>query len=143
MFRHILVPIDFSEPSKLALRLAVTLARATRGQITVLHVGTEPGAYVAGPEIPPLLVTQYEELAASERREAEKLAGEEIPPDVSWRVELRDGYPPATILAEAEASGCDLIVMGTHGRTGLGRVLLGSVTERVLHGAKVPVLVTR
>ena len=143
MFRHILVPVDFSEHSKVALRLAVQLARAHGGQLTLLHVGSEPGFYVGGPDIPLTLVAQYEELAAAEGHEVERLAREEVPPDVTWRVELRDGYPPETILAAAESTGCDLIVMGTHGRTGLGRALLGSVTERVLHHAKVPVLVTR
>ena len=139
MFSNILVPIDFSDPSRGALRLAIKLVGKGGGRVTLLHVGPESGLYSDGAEV---MLSNYEALATQNRHAAESIAREEVPEHVSWRVIVHDGFPPEVIVKEA-ADGYDLLVMGTHGRTGIGRVLLGSVTERVLHAATIPVLVTR
>jgi nucleotide-binding universal stress UspA family protein len=73
----------------------------------------------------------------------ERIRREEIPSDVDARLVVREGFVPEEIVAEAENGGHDLVVMGTHGHTGLERVLLGSVAERVIRACPIPVLVTR
>lgn len=147
-FKELLVPIDFSTSSIRALRMAIGLSRHAQGRITVLHVGLAPGmgqfdlgAY--GVPVPDALVQIHEQAAVEQRHALEKLAREEIPDDVPWQAVVREGFPPDEILGQAKAGHHDLLVMGTHGRSGLERVVLGSVTERVLRRADLPVLVTR
>ncbi|MFN7147779.1 MAG: universal stress protein, partial [Myxococcota bacterium] len=88
------------------------------------------------------LMQLQRELMAERGHALKRLAGEEIPADVKWDQKLREGYPPEEILQEIATGAYDLVVMGTHGHTGLKHALLGSVTERVLRQASVPVLVT-
>jgi nucleotide-binding universal stress UspA family protein len=148
-FNNILVPIDFSEASRAALRLAVKIARASKdSRITLLHIGVSPAMTWSdmthyGVAVPESLVKLHEQMAQEQEHMLRKLGNEEIPEDVLWACSLREGFPPEEVVAEVEAGKNDLIVMGTHGRTGLSRVLLGSVAERVLRDSKVPVLVTR
>jgi nucleotide-binding universal stress UspA family protein len=148
MFRSILVPIDFSETASHALRLAIRLARESQGHLTLLHVGLAPGLGALGVEtygvpVPDTFVQLHEELAKERQHALDRLAGEEVPADVPYITRVREGYAPDEIVAEAKTGKHDLLVIGTHGRTGVGRVLLGSVTERVLRHAEIPVLVTR
>ena len=141
----ILVPIDFSEASLHALREAVSLVRVTGGKLTLLHVGVVPHIYATdlGPTatMGTQLLALGRELAVEQRHHLHKVAKEEVPEDVVCETVLREGFPPAEILAQVEEGGHSLLVIGTHGRTGIKRVLLGSVTERVLRECKVPVLV--
>ncbi len=147
MFSSILVPVDFSDGANHALRLAIRVARASKGSITLLHVGMAPGVPVVdtyGVPVPPIFPEMVDDFAKERRHAIDRLAREEIPEDVPWRAVVRDGYPPEEIVAEAGSdAGYDLLVMGTHGRTGLARVVLGSVTERVLRSCPIPVLVTK
>lgn len=145
MFRRILVPIDFSDCAIRALKLAVELARSSNGHVTLLHVGVialdalpgiEPGAAI-GPLSAQVTESMRKELDAA----LHKIARDEVPTGLSHDVRTREGYPPEAIAEEAKSF--DLVIMGTHGRTGLKRVLLGSVTDRVLRLATVPVLVCR
>lgn len=147
IFQHLLVPTDFSENAAHALRLAVRLCRHGKGKMTLLHVGTLPQAAtfdfpIYGTPMPDALVQLQRELMAERGHALKRLAGEEIPADVKWDQKLREGYPPEEILQEIGTGVYDLVVMGTHGHTGLKHALLGSVTERVLRQAAVPVLVT-
>lgn len=141
---RILVPVDFSPCSRAALEQAAFLASRLGATLEVLHVW-EPSGFV-GPDtlaVVPVTAGQpgWEEARASVRREVERIL-----PDgagaaaVGIRVEA--GAPADTILAAA-ASGADLVVMGTHGRRGLARLLLGSVAEAVLRRAPCPVLTVR
>ncbi len=148
MFKNILVPLDFSEHATQALRLAVKLARSSGGTLTLLHVGLAPGvgSYDLGGygvPVPDTLVQLHEEAAREQEHALQKLGREEVPADVSWRAVTREGAAAEEVLAQATEGGHDVIVMGTHGRGGLQRAFLGSVTERVLRSAPVPVLVTR
>lgn len=148
MFNEILVPIDFSEHASAALRLAVKLARDGGGRLTLLHVGLAPGMAQYdlgnyGVAIPEALVRLHEDAAKEQKHALERLARVEVPEDIPWRTVSREGFLPDEIIAQAKEGGHDLIVMGTHGRTGLQRAFLGSVTERVLRSSDVPVLVTR
>lgn len=143
-FKEILVPVDFSETALHAVRLAVRIAREGGARITLVHIGVVP--YVdAGPfgaSVPSMLIAAHEEMAAERMHALQRVAREEIPEGIPVRNKVREGFPPEEILAEAEESKADVICIGTHGRTGVERVILGSVAERVIRGAKIPVLIT-
>jgi nucleotide-binding universal stress UspA family protein len=140
--RRILCPIDFSEDSRHALAHASALARWYGAAITLLHV-SHPEAFTN----PPLL---FDELprGAGRIEAALHAAGEELP---RWAEPVRSagipvetliecGYVVRHILERAAARAADLIVMGTHGRSGFERLVLGSVTEKVLRKAPCPVM---
>ncbi len=146
-FTRILVPVDFSDHSLSAVRLAVDLARVYGSHVTLLHVGVVPHIYatelgLAG-SAGPVFAEMSQTVAREQRHRLERVAKEEIPDTIGQDMIVREGFPPEELLAQVTAGQHDLVVMGTHGRTGLGRVLLGSVTERVLRECPVPVLVTR
>ncbi len=145
-FQNLLVPLDFSDNANLALRLAVSLARNGAARITLLHVGVAPGVALDlggyGMPIPPTLLELHEKVAHEQALQLDRIARAHIPEDVTWTAVVREGDAVETILDVAK-DGYDLLVMGTHGRRGLERLVLGSVTERVLRAAPIPVLVTR
>ena len=133
--RNILVPTDYSPQATAAFHLASALARDHRASMTVLHVRETPVvAFGEFGAVPPVDLPPRDALL-------ERLANLE-PPDESIAVEhlLADGAPAEEIVKAATDCGCDLIVMGTHGRTGLGRLLMGSVAEEVMRTAPCPVL---
>jgi nucleotide-binding universal stress UspA family protein len=141
-YRKLLVPTDFSDGAREALEAAVDLAGPDTS-LLVLHAWDIPAAAMLSEGL--VLTTMYADVpsAAEEalgrwRREAERLGAR--------RVESRLVHGPAwhQIVRAAEADpAIDLIVMGTHGRTGLKRALLGSVTEKVVRHAPCPVLAVR
>jgi len=147
-FSHLLVPVDFSAPSVRALRLAVKLARHGRARITVVHVVAPPVAPLAADisgwaALDTDLMIRYQaEIEGNAAHQLRRVAGEEIPEDVTWSTLVRPGTIEEVILEATKEIGADLIVIGTVGRTGLPHLLLGSVTERVVARASVPVLVT-
>jgi nucleotide-binding universal stress UspA family protein len=139
--RRILCPIDFSDFSRRALDHAAAIAKWYQSTITLLHVSplVLPVAYAPGsPALPSPALTHQDrdELLASMKRFAEAEAGSTVPIEF----EMYEGFTAATILAKAEEMRCDLLVMGTHGRSGFERLVLGSVTEKVLRKATCPVL---
>ena len=145
-FKNLLVPVDLSETSLHALRLAVGTARASGATLTLLHVGVVPvspmpEAWTPAASAP--LIELKDHMAQEARKALERIRSERIPTDVDARLVVREGFVPDEIVAEAISGGHDLVVMGTHGHTGLERVLLGSVAERVIRSCPVPVLVTR
>ena len=136
----ILYATDFSEASQSAFPLAYSLARDHTARLIALHV-VPTGTY----EIANLVqlgqgesVRQFEE---GIRHDLQRLQ----PPDGSVPMEhkLAKGDPASSIIKVAEETACDLIVLGTHGRTGLRRVLMGSVAEHVMRSAPCPVLVVK
>jgi nucleotide-binding universal stress UspA family protein len=132
---NILFPTDFSERAKNAFHLAAALARDHRATLTLLHVREIPALPLAEfGAVPPVDVPSRTEVM-------DRLAAFE-PTDESISLEylLADGSPAEEIVRVAEDRHCDLIVMGTHGRTGLGRLLMGSVAEEVMRKAPCPVL---
>jgi nucleotide-binding universal stress UspA family protein len=133
--RNILFPTDFSEQSVAAFHLASALARDHRASLTVLHVRETPVVpFAEFGSVPPVDLPPQSVVL-------EKMAQFE-PPDTSTNVEylVADGVPAEEIVKAATDRDCDLIVMGTHGRTGLGRLLMGSVAEQVMRKAPCPVL---
>lgn len=132
----ILHPTDFSDRSQCAFELACRLARESGAGLIVLHV-VQPPPFITHGEMAKAL-----QQAEGYRRELnDKLhnlcCGD---PTVAMDYRLKDGEPVAEILYAAAESRCDLIVLGTHGRTGIRRLLLGSVAEQVLRRASCPVL---
>lgn len=135
--RTILHPTDFSPPSLHALHLACSLARDQQARLIVLHVLPQPVIVHSGVAMAPPPPPRTE-MRDSVRRELEQL---EVPiPGLAVERRLEEGDPSTGILQVAEDLKCDLIVLGTHGRTGLGRLLMGSVAEKVIRGSKCPVL---
>lgn len=136
VYRHILVALDGSADSKTALRHAVALARDQNAKLTLMtvvpHVPTPVGPGVAPPP-------ETDESHNAIIKEA--LA--EIPKDIGVTTRLEHGEIADTILKLVATEDYDLLVMGSHGHSRVHRALLGSVSERVLHKAAVPVLMLR
>ena len=139
--KQILVPIDFSDCAKKALQYALPLAKEHRAALTLLYV--VPPAYGAG-EYGGI---DYAQLEASMREGGEKelarLTVDEVRGEVSADALVRVGSPAVNIIEVARSLPADLIVISTHGRTGLKHVLLGSVAEQVVQRAPCPVFVVR
>jgi nucleotide-binding universal stress UspA family protein len=136
--RAIVHPTDFSERSDFAFRLACVLAHDYETRLIVVHV-MQPLVVDYGAKVIDL-VTGETRQALTQRLYHLK------PSDPNVRVEhqlVEGGDPGQEIVRVARDNHCDLIVMGTHGRTGLGRVLLGSVAEQVLRRASCPVLTVK
>jgi nucleotide-binding universal stress UspA family protein len=139
--RRILCPIDFSDFSRHALDHAVAIARRYESTMTLLHVCPLAPSIAYAPATPvlPVLVPtpgDLEGLLASMKRFAETEVGSSVP----MQFEIGEGNAAPEILDRAKAIPSDLIVMGTHGRSGFERLVLGSVTEKVIHKATCPVL---
>ena len=142
MFKRILVPIDGSPTAGRALAAALQLAREAGGRVRLLHSFDEL-PYLTGYEISPELLQQTRGYAEQVLREGLQVAAEaQVPADTRLLDEpgRRLGEQVADQAREFEA---DLIVVGTHGRRGLGRVLLGSGAEQIIRMAPVPVLAMR
>lgn len=145
MYKHILVATDGSELSERAIQHAVGLAHALGAKITALTV-IKPWHTVAPGEImvafPEEEYRKGAEIAARRYLDYAKDAAAEkhVPCETRW---LEQEQPWEAIIATAEKSGCDLIVMASHGRKGLAALLLGSETSKVLTQSKLPVLVCR
>jgi nucleotide-binding universal stress UspA family protein len=139
MFRTILCPIDFSAHSRQALRYAALLAARSHGRLIVLYV-EDPilmnAAAAANYQAKELIASARKELARVVRR---TIAPYGIPSDLLTQ-EVVVGKPHDKIRSTAEKFGCDLVVMGSHGLTGPGRLMFGSTTHRVLRRVEVPVL---
>jgi len=137
-WRKICCPIDFSGASRVALEQAAELALHLRAELLLVHVvhTTGAGALFAPPGRQRPAHDDGQELQAWTRDAQERVHG------LATSVEL--GGDPATEIARfAGEFGCDVIVMGTHGRTGLRRAAIGSVAEGVIRAARCPVLVVR
>lgn len=135
--RRILCPVDFSEPSETALDYAIDLAKKFGADVQLVHVYQLPvyalpdGAMMAGPEFTTKVTT---ELSRALTELAEGKSG------VKLETHLVEGIPYKEVVRLSEELKADLVVMGTHGRTGLKHLLLGSVAERVVRSSKVPVI---
>lgn len=143
--QNLLVPVDFSVCSRLVARHAAELVQLSGGQLTFLHVATLPSGVAAD-----AMIThdgRTESAGAWVARDATAQLGEFLDDaaaaNVKARTEVVLGDPAEAILQTGDRLGCDMIVMGTHGRSGLARMVHGSVAESVLHRAHVPVLLIR
>jgi nucleotide-binding universal stress UspA family protein len=133
--RTILHPTDFSERSRCAFSVACALARDYNAHLVVLHVDHLPLA-VYGDVLAAPRPEDYRNRLRDQLRALQS-------PGVAVEHRLNEGTPVTEIIGVAEEAHADLIVMGTHGRTGLGRLLMGSVAEQVVRKAPCPVLTVR
>jgi nucleotide-binding universal stress UspA family protein len=140
-FKKILVPTDGSEFTKHAVDVAIELAGLSNGKVTAIYV-LDKTVYSSSP-MDTALINVHDALekegtmATSYVVERARAAGVEV------EEKLIDGVPSRVILQEAEAGGYDIIVMGSLGRTGLSKLLMGSVAEKIVQNAKCPVLVAK
>jgi len=146
MFKHILVPTDGSNLSHTAAQNAVEIAKATGAHITAFHVAPAYKFDLHDDHVPHgyMLPVDYEEQMARAAQhhldDVKKLAlGAGVECDGQYAL---SDYPAAAIVRAVEKYGCDAIVMGSHGRTGINKLILGSETQKVLVSTKVPVVVT-
>jgi len=135
--RTILHPTDFSESSDAARQLARSLARDQGARLVVLHVASIE--YMADGMMSVSMDLEAFQRALDQMKST--LDGQDLKFPVEVR--LKVGIAASEILRTAEAERCDLIVMGSHGRTGLSRLLMGSVAEEVMRGARCPVLILK
>jgi nucleotide-binding universal stress UspA family protein len=139
--QNILVPVDFSDCSRRAAEYAISLAKDVGATVTLEHVYSLPfTAYPEGFARPPETLTRLGEQA---RESLERWKDGLKEPGVIKRTICEVGAPAQTIVDRAATDHFDLVVMGTHGRTGLTHLLVGSVAERVVRLAPCPVLTVR
>jgi universal stress protein A len=137
---RILVPTDFSEHSKNAFEYAVNLAKVFSSEVVLLHVLDERVVeniyhiHELSPE------RARAELKASAEKGMKSLVSVDFAEGVGLKTQFREGLPPVAVKEAAEELDVDLIVMGTHGRTGLTQLLYGTTADGVLRGAPCPVL---
>jgi universal stress protein A len=139
--KRILVPIDFSSAAQAALEYAVGLASKFEARITLIHVVE----YFSGPYDPTfghVPVDHGAQIAALARR-LERIASEQVPAALLETTLVRRGVPYHQITGVAKELNMDLIVITTHGHTGLAHVILGSTAERIVRHASCPVLTVR
>src|SRR5205085_502368 len=145
MFSRILVPTDFSPPSDAALEYARILAAKFGSSLQILHVIDDPTA--ASDFVPDGFAPSTDDirtaLLAHARKQLDRLMNFVDRSRYHAHAEALMGLPAATIVDYADAIGASLIVMGTHGRTGLAHLLMGSVAEQVVRTAPCPVLTVR
>ena len=141
LFQKILVPHDFSEHATRALRLATDLAARHRGRLLVLHAITPFTPVSAFPAAEEMVWIPPADLVANERRRLDALVKRALKGRVRADVRVIVGDPFQQIVAASR--GTTLIVMATAGRTGLSHLLIGSVAEKVVRHAPVPVLTLR
>jgi nucleotide-binding universal stress UspA family protein len=146
MFKNILLATDGSAASEHAAKLAVSMARTHGASLTALYV-SDPYPYLGVGEVNPMGYQAYSAAAQQHAAQAHaqvdalcKVDGPVI--DLQARL-VEDVAAASGIVESAKELGCDLIIMGSHGRTGIARLMLGSVATKVVAESTVPVLVTR
>jgi nucleotide-binding universal stress UspA family protein len=147
-FTKILSATDFSEDSNLALSYAEELARRFTAEVILLHVDQALPPVMISPDMGPVMdvgamtrIAEDQRMAA--QKELDKLVNRMREAGLKARSLLKVGSPFLEIIHAAQGDNADLIVMGTHGRTGIAHVLMGSVAERVVQKAHCPVLTIR
>jgi nucleotide-binding universal stress UspA family protein len=133
----ILHPTDFSENARQAFALACGLARDYKAELVVMHVRTPPVVVYSDGVVP--VDPEGEEQWAREKLNAIAPPA----PDLKFSRRLLEGDPAEQVVRVAKEIPCDLIVMGTHGRSGLERFFMGSVAEEVMRTAPCPVVTVR
>jgi nucleotide-binding universal stress UspA family protein len=133
----IILPVDFSTNNDKSLELATSLARDTRAKLFIVHVEEPPATYGVG--------AAYYGIPNPQAEDISKMLNEVVPlaDGVACEHRMLMGTPVDAIVDFAEQTQADFIVMGTHGRTGLSRALMGSVAEAVVRKAPCPVLTVK
>jgi nucleotide-binding universal stress UspA family protein len=141
MFKRILCGTDFSDTAEAAWDVAGELGRVHRAELILVHV------FIALPIYPEVAVTTIQRVWEEQRQWVEQTLAERIQAategGLAARYVLRTGTAPEELVQAAADENADLVVVGTHGRTGLDRLVIGSVAERVVRTAPCPVLTVK
>ena len=132
-FSNILCPVDFDQNSLAAVSVAAELAREHKATVHLLHV------------LPPAIREAFScgEMESEARTNLQRIGHQKLKTGTSYELHVATGEPAIEVLQAATRLGIDLIVMATHGRTGVRRLVLGSVAERVVREAQCPVLTVK
>ena len=146
MYRHILIPTDGSELSRRAVQHGLALAKAVGAKVTALTVEGSFDVYTVPASRVYEMSGAFAEHAARAKAHAEKILNgvaeaARLAGVVCETVQIEEDHPYEAIIETANQRGCDLIVMASHGRSGIAAIVLGSVTTKVLTHTKIPVLV--
>lgn len=141
--KKILVPIDFSDYSKQALRYTVTFAKNFNAKIYMIYV-IEPMIYPADFSMGQIAIPSSDiNIDTRAKEELETLAKNEIKPEINYDILIKTGKPFVEIIESAADLDVDLIIIATHGHTGMEHLLFGSTAEKVVRKAPCPVLTLR
>ena len=142
-FDKILIAIDFSENSEHAFEYALTLAQQFQAELTILHVINEP-VDLRGFYVPHISFEQLEkEIEEGAQKMMEQFCQTRMGDFTNYQTAIVTGIPNEEIIRKAADTAASLIVLGTHGRTGLDHIIFGSTAERVVRSAACPVLTIR
>jgi nucleotide-binding universal stress UspA family protein len=142
-FEKILTAVDFSESSDFAFEYALTLARQFQAELTVMHVINEP-VDLRGFYVPHISFEQLEkEIEDGAEKMMEKFCRTKMGDFTRYTTVVVAGIPYEEVLRKARETEASLIVLGTHGRTGIDHLIFGSTAERVVRSAACPVLTIR
>ena len=142
-FEKILIAVDFSENSAYAFDYALTLAQQFGSHLSIMHVINEP-VDLRGFYVPHISFEQLEkEIEAGATTMMEKFCHERLGNFSAYETSIVSGIPYEEILRKAKEIDASLIVLGTHGRTGIDHIIFGSTAERVVRTAACPVLTIR
>jgi len=143
MIKKILVPIDFSDYSKKALQYTVKFATSSKAELFLVYV-IEPMVYPADLSMGQMVIPQSEvNLSEKAQIELEELALNEIGASLQYNILIKTGKPFMEIIESASELDVDLIIISTHGHTGVEHLLFGSTSEKVVRKAPCPVLTLR
>lgn len=142
MVKKILCAVDFSEATPLVARWATDQARNSGAELLVLYVVPDLGRYSNFHIRNDRIEDMVQSILDGARQNMEECLGKNFP-EVEAQGLLATGYAPEEILKAAKEHACDLIVMGTHGRKGIDRIIFGSVAEKVVKTSPIPVLTIR
>ena len=139
-WKKICCAVDFEDPSRVAMEQAAELARRFEAELTLVHVFVPPQRAATEIIVPPPDLASVEAAGAMEvlagwRADAERRSGRPV------RSRILSGDAAAQLLRYVREERCDVLVVGTHGRTGMSRLVLGSVAERVARRCPCPVVI--
>lgn len=141
--KRVLVPIDFSDYSKSALKYAVNFTKIFNADIFLIYV-VEPVIYPPDFSMGQIVIPSVDlEMDKRAIEELNKLAGKNIPSRIKVKTIVKTGKPFIEIIETAEEENIDLIIIATHGHTGVEHILFGSTAEKVVRKASCPVLTLR
>lgn len=142
-FSTVLVAVDFSDSSDNAFRMALSMARSFSARLLILHVINEP-VDLRGFYVPHISFEKLEiEIEEGAQKMMDSFCRKNLAGFENYESSIVAGLPYEQIIGQAEEKSADLIVLGTHGRTGLDHVLFGSTAEKVVRKSKIPVLTVR
>ena len=142
-FHNILVAVDFSDSSDNAFQMALSMAEKFAAKLFILHVVNEP-VDLRGFYVPHISFEKLEEeIEEGAKKIMQSFCRRNLEHFSNYECQIVPGIPYEQIISQAQTNNADLIVLGTHGRTGLDHVLFGSTAEKVVRKSPLPVLTVR